>query len=65
MTKLRRIISTYHAPHMRETRNAYKSLFGKPEVTRLLGRPRLRWEVYIQMYLKIKCQKVNWIELKW
>jgi hypothetical protein len=37
---------------MREMRNAYKVLVGKPEGKRQLGRPRRRWENQIRMDLK-------------
>jgi hypothetical protein len=33
-----------HLGHMREIRNAYKIVTGKPGQTRELGRPRHRWE---------------------
>jgi hypothetical protein len=36
---------------MRETKNAYKVLIGKPEVKRPLGRPRRRLEDNIMMNL--------------
>jgi hypothetical protein len=32
-----------HVARMREKRNAYRLLVGKPEGKRLLGRPRRRW----------------------
>jgi hypothetical protein len=35
-----------------EMRNAYKLLVGKPEGKRPLGRPRSRWKVNINMYLR-------------
>ena len=49
---------------MEEERVVYKVLVGKPEGKRPLGRPRLRWEDNIKMYL----QKVgrgcgDWMEL--
>jgi hypothetical protein len=47
--KSRRIGWAGHAAHMREMRNAYKILVGKPEGRRQLGRPRCRWEVYSKM----------------
>jgi hypothetical protein len=34
---------------VREVRNAYRNLVGKPEGTRLLRRPRRRWEKNIRM----------------
>jgi hypothetical protein len=40
MIKSRRMKRARHAVHMREMRNTNKILVGKPEGTRLLGRPR-------------------------
>jgi hypothetical protein len=37
---------------MGEIRNAYKTLVGKPEGKRPLGRPRRRWEDNIRMALR-------------
>jgi hypothetical protein len=37
---------------MREERNVYKVLMGKPEGKRPLGRPRHSWEDWIRMDLK-------------
>jgi hypothetical protein len=37
---------------MREQRNAYRLLVGKPTRKRPLGRPRHRWEDNIKMDLK-------------
>jgi hypothetical protein len=45
-------------------RKVYKVLVGKPEGRRPLGRPRLRWEDGIRMYLRetgLGC--VDWIRL--
>jgi hypothetical protein len=50
MIKSRRIRWTGNAARMREMRNAYKILFGKPE-GRALGRPRRTWEDDIRMDL--------------
>ena len=37
---------------------------GKPEGKRPLGRPRRRWEDYIEMDLKgVECMGMDWIEL--
>jgi hypothetical protein len=41
---------------MGERRGAYRVLMGKPEGKTPLGRPRRRWEDYIEMSL----QKVRW-----
>jgi hypothetical protein len=49
---------------MRETRNAYRILVGKPEGKRPLGRPRRRWVDTIKMDLRqIGWDGVDWIEL--
>jgi hypothetical protein len=44
MIKSRRMRWTGHVARMREKRNAYRILVGKPEGKRPLGRPRRRWE---------------------
>jgi hypothetical protein len=41
--KSRRMRLAGHVAQMREKRNAYRLLVGKPERKRLLGRPRRRW----------------------
>jgi hypothetical protein len=47
---------------MGEKRNAYRSLVGKPEGKRPLGRPRRRWIDNIKMdLLKIGVSVVDWI----
>jgi hypothetical protein len=38
-----------HVTRMREKRNAYRILVGKPEGKRPLGRPRRRWMNNIKM----------------
>jgi hypothetical protein len=43
MIKSRRMSLGGHVARMRETRNAYRILVGKPEGKRPLGRPRRRW----------------------
>jgi hypothetical protein len=49
---------------MGERRGAYRTLVGKPEVRRLLGRPRRRWEGNIKMNLReIGWGAVDWIDL--
>jgi hypothetical protein len=49
---------------MRETRNAYRILVGKPEGERPLGRPRRRWVDNIKMDLReIGWDGTGWIEL--
>jgi hypothetical protein len=41
--KVRKMRWAGHATRMREKRNAYRLLVGKPEGRRPLGRPRLMW----------------------
>jgi hypothetical protein len=49
---------------MREGRGVYRVLIGRPEVKRLLGRPRHRWEDNIKLDLReIGINGVNWIQL--
>jgi hypothetical protein len=45
---------------MRETRNAYRILMGKPEGKRPLGRPRHRWVDNIR---EIGSDGMDWIDL--
>jgi len=45
-------------------RCVYRILVGKPEGKRPLGRPKLRWEANIKMYLReIGIDGANWIRL--
>jgi len=46
------MIWTGHVAHMEEMRNVCKSLIGKPEGKRPLGKPRRRWENNITIYLR-------------
>jgi hypothetical protein len=49
---------------MREKRNVYRLLVGKPERRRQLGRPRRRWINNIKMdLLEIELSVVGWIGL--
>jgi hypothetical protein len=49
---------------MREGRNVYRVLVGKPEEKRLLERPRNRWEDGIKLGLrKVGLGGVEWIHL--
>jgi hypothetical protein len=41
-----------HVAQMREKRNAYRILRGKPEENRPLGRPRRMWMENIKMYIR-------------
>jgi hypothetical protein len=53
-----------HVARMREKRNVYKLLVGKPERKRPLGRPRRRWIDNIKMVLlEIGLNVVDWIGL--
>jgi hypothetical protein len=46
---------------MREKRNAYRILVGKPEGNRPLGRPRCRWVDNI----KIDLREIGWDGMDW
>jgi hypothetical protein len=46
---------------MGERRNAYRTLVGKPEGRRQLGRPRRRWVDYIKMDLRT----IGWDDIDW
>jgi len=47
---------------MGESRGVCRFLVGKPEGKRPLGRPRLRWEDNIKMYLQdLECEGMDWI----
>jgi hypothetical protein len=48
---------------MREKRNAYRLLVGRPEEKRPLGRPRHRWVDNIRMDLGMGWGGVGWIGL--
>jgi len=53
-----------HAARMGEMRNGYTILVGKPKGKIQLGRPKLRWEDIINMYLtEIWYEGVDWIHL--
>jgi hypothetical protein len=53
-----------HVARMGEKRNAYRTLVGKPEVKRPLGRPRRRWVNNIRMDLReIRWGGMDWIDL--
>jgi hypothetical protein len=53
-----------HVARIREKRNAYKILVGKPEGKRPLGRTRSRWEDNNRMDLReIKLGGMDWIDL--
>jgi hypothetical protein len=44
-----------------DKRNAYRSLVGKPEGKRPLGRPRRKWEDNIKMDLRV----IGWGGMDW
>jgi hypothetical protein len=49
---------------MVEKRNAYRTLVGKPEGRKLLGRPRRRWVDNIKIDLReIGWDGVDWVDL--
>jgi hypothetical protein len=49
---------------MGEMRYAYKSLVGRPEGKKPLGKPRHRWEENIKIHLwEIGFRGVDWIHL--
>jgi hypothetical protein len=53
-----------HIACMGEERGIYRVFVGKPEATRPLERPRLRWEDNIKMDLwEIGIDEANWIQL--
>jgi hypothetical protein len=54
--KSRRLRWEGHVARMGESRGACRGLVGKPEGSRLLGRPRRRWEDNIKIYLR----EVGW-----
>jgi hypothetical protein len=62
--KSRRMRWAGHVARMREKRNAYRILAGKPEGKRPLGRPRRRWVDNIKMDLRERgWDGVNWIDM--
>jgi hypothetical protein len=52
MIKLRSMRSVGHVARIRETRNSYRLLVGKPDGNRPLGRQRRRWVDNIKMDLR-------------
>jgi hypothetical protein len=59
--KLRKMRWAGHVARMGEKRNANRSLAGKPEGRRPLGRPRRRWVYNIRMDLV----EVGWGDVDW
>jgi hypothetical protein len=56
-----RMIWAEYVARMVEKRNACRTLIGKPEGKRLLGRPRRRWVGNI----KIKLRDLGWGGMDW
>jgi hypothetical protein len=53
-----------HVARIRQKRNAYRVLVGKPEGKRQVGRPRHRWEDNIKMGLtEIGLSGMDWFNL--
>ena len=64
VVKSRRMRWVGHVAHVGERRGIYRVLVGKSEGTRLLGRPRHRWEDNIKMdRQEMGCGGMDWIEL--
>jgi hypothetical protein len=62
--KARRMRWAGHVARMREKRNAYRLLVGKPEGRRPLGKPRRMWLDNIRMDLvEVGLGDVDWIGL--
>jgi hypothetical protein len=61
IVKVRRMRWVGHLAWMRENRNAYRLLVGKPDWRRPLGRPRRRWLDNIRMDLV----EVGWGDVDW
>jgi hypothetical protein len=50
-----------HVARTEAKRNAYRTLVGKPERKRPLGRPRCRWVENINMNLR----EIGWVGMDW
>jgi len=62
--KSRRMRRTGHVALMGERRGVFRVLVGKPEGKRPFGRPRLRWEDNIKIYLQeVGCGGIDWMDL--
>jgi hypothetical protein len=59
--KTRRLRWAGHVARMREKRNGYRLLLGRPEGKRPVGRPRRRWVDNIRMDLG----EVGWGDVDW
>jgi len=58
--KSRKIIWDGHVEHTGDRRRPYRTLVGRPEGKRPLGRPSRRWE-----NIKRHLQEVGWIGMDW
>jgi hypothetical protein len=64
MIKSRRMRWEGHVARLREKRNSYKILVGKPEGNSPPGRPRRRWVDNIKMDLReIRCDGLDWSDM--
>jgi hypothetical protein len=64
MIKSRRMRWARHVARMGAKHNAYRILVEMPEEKRPLGRPRLRWVLYIKMDLReMEWDGMGWIDL--
>jgi len=62
--KSRRMRLAGHVARMRERKDAYKILVGKPQGKRALGIARRTWEDNIKTDLQeVECGGMNWIDL--
>jgi hypothetical protein len=53
-----------HVAPMEERRGVYRSLVGRPEGKRSLGRSRCKWEDNIKMDLQeVGCESMEWIDV--
>jgi hypothetical protein len=63
MIKSRRMRSAGHVRRIRENRNAYTILVGKPEGERPLEKPRLKWANNTKMdIIEIGSGGMNWTD---
>ena len=62
--KSRQLRWAEHVARMKQSRNVYRVLVGKPYGKRTLGRPRRRWEDNTEMDLReVDCNPGDWIDL--
>ena len=61
---MRRLRWAGHVERIKQSKNAYRALVGKPERKILLGGPRRQWEDNIKMDLReVGCNPGEWIDL--